>query len=124
MNTIENENLRALLQAHHDNNTRHSRARRAADSTCAEAPRDPLGGLIESGYLQSQLGKDTAAILAEKPISGAEIDAERYRYMRNNAAFLNRGFPCLFWHLPRWLAGSAAEQLDQAIDEQLRRPKP
>lgn len=48
-------------------------------------------------------------------------DAERYRYMRNNASFRDRNGPGLYWYLPRFLPGGGAEQLDAAIDAELRR---
>ena len=47
-------------------------------------------------------------------------DAKRYRHMRNNAAFRDKNGPGLYWYLPRFLSGGAAEQLDAAIDANLR----
>lgn len=45
------------------------------------------------------------------------LDAERYRFMRDNATFRDRNGPGLYWYLPRFgFAGTSAEQLDAAID--------
>jgi hypothetical protein len=44
-------------------------------------------------------------------------DAERYRYMRNNARFLDRNGPGLYWYLPRLnMDLPIGERLDAAID--------
>jgi hypothetical protein len=43
-------------------------------------------------------------------------DAARYQHMRNNAAFLDRNGPGLYWYLPRHLSGGNGEQLDASID--------
>ena len=47
-------------------------------------------------------------------------DAERYRHMRNNAAFQSRNGPGLYWYLPRNLHGDKGQQLDTAIDAAIK----
>lgn len=47
-------------------------------------------------------------------------DALRYRHMRDNATFHDRNGPGLYWYLPRFMRGSAAEQLDEAVDAAIR----
>lgn len=50
-------------------------------------------------------------------------DAERYRYMRANAAFQDRNGPGLYWYLPRCdRALPIGERLDRAIDAQMQTP--
>jgi hypothetical protein len=53
---------------------------------------------------------------AQPNAAQAEKDAARYRYMRNSAAFQDRNGPGLYWYLPRYMTGSAAERLDAVID--------
>jgi hypothetical protein len=47
-------------------------------------------------------------------------DAMRYRHMRDTATFQDRNGPGLYWYLPRFMRGSAAEQLDEAVDAAIR----
>lgn len=63
---VEQE-LRRLLQAHHDQNTQYSRSKSAANATMGEFKESSLSALIESGYLESKLGKQTVAMLAAAP---------------------------------------------------------
>jgi hypothetical protein len=74
-----------------------------------------------TGILMVEPGKPLRA--ADQP-DAVLRDAERYRYMRNNASFRDRNGPGLYWYLPRFLPGGGAEQLDAAIDSQLRAADP
>lgn len=59
-----------------------------------------------------------AAVKQER--EAAERDAKRYRHMRDTAVFQDRNGPGLYWYLPRFLRGSEAERLDEAIDAAIR----
>lgn len=77
------------------------------EKTCKENEERRLH-IIE---LEAETGRhDAAKCLAER-------DATRYRYMRDNAAFIDRNGPGLYWYLPRWDGDLPLdERLDQAID--------
>ncbi len=51
-------------------------------------------------------------------------DAMRYRHMRDTAVFRDRNGPGLYWYLPRFLRGSAPEQLDESIDAAIQESQP
>jgi hypothetical protein len=53
---------------------------------------------------------------AQPNAAQVEKNAARYQYMRNSAAFQDRNGPGLYWYLPRYMTGSAAERLDVVID--------
>ena len=52
-------------------------------------------------------------------VAALEVDAGRYRHMRNNSQFQSRNGPGLYWYLPRFGQGDKGEQLDAAVDAAL-----
>lgn len=105
-------------------------AQEAADLVVV--PRYPTMGMMQAAWNAASVGRSPDedrkvwnAMLNAAPVAQSEDDearkmredAERYRYMRNNGVFRDRNGPGLYWHLPRWIHGAAAEQLDTAIDE-------
>lgn len=49
-------------------------------------------------------------------LAAAQLDAARYRWLRDKSQPQNRNGPGLYWHLPRFMQGTKEEQLDAAID--------
>lgn len=64
------------------------------------------------------ISQQAIAAIEQLQAENAELrkDAERYRYMRRSATSKYRNGPGLYWHLPRYMQGSKAEQLDASID--------
>ena len=61
--------------------------------------------------------KDGEPLYTQAEMDAALKDANRYKFMRDNAVFKNRNGPGLYWYLPRGLYGDPAELLDKAIDD-------
>ena len=49
-------------------------------------------------------------------LAAAQLDAARYRWLRDKSQPQNRNGPGLYWYVPRFLQGTKEEQLDAAID--------
>jgi len=49
-------------------------------------------------------------------LAAAQLDAARYRWLRDKSQPQNRNGPGLYWYLPRFMQGTKEEQLDAAID--------
>ena len=73
----------------------------------------------QDAYSEDQLRAYGAACAARIQAENEALrkDAERYRYMRNNAQFQSRNGPGLYWYLPYEFRGlEAGPRLDAAID--------
>ena len=73
-------------------------------------PRAPWKAMAEAADEITSLRAQVAAL---------EVDAGRYRHMRNNSQFQSRNGPGLYWYLPRFGQGDKGEQLDAAVDAAL-----
>ena len=78
-------------------------------------------GCRPASVVEVQMWEDLAVIRVR--CEKAEKDAERYRHMRNNAQFMNRNGPCLYWHLPRFYSGTPVEQLDKCLDASIAKER-
>lgn len=79
-------------------------------SDCANAVGAAVSPECTLAFMQQLPGEIAAVIGRLQP------DADRYRHLRSTAKFQYRNGPGLYWYLPRYLPGTAAEQLDQSID--------
>lgn len=81
-----------------------------------------LQAKLEQAELALETDRFAVKCLAEtehalsSQLEQAEKDVRRYKYMRDNAEFRDKNGPGLYWYLPRFMHGGAAELLDSAID--------
>lgn len=88
-------------------------SREAFNDWLNTAPAAPFWNAVDAMYEAYLAGM---AAQANGTPGADSLDAARYRHMRNNAVFRDRNGPGLYWYLPRFLRGSAPEQLDESID--------